>query len=42
MFLRNQGEFGTNCAVDKYIRISVKTRWKFVYRPIIKRSNIGR
>jgi len=33
-FLRNQDEFGTNCAVDKYIKISVEIR--------ISADNIGR
>jgi len=43
-FLRNQDEFGTNCAVDKHTKISVKISWKIrisadiqkdKYRPII-------
>jgi len=35
-FLLKQDEFGTNSAVDKDAKISVKIR------PIFKRSNIGR
>jgi len=36
--LLDQDEFGTNCAETS----TPKYRWKFLYRPIFKRSNIGR
>jgi len=40
MFLRNQDEFGTNCAVDKCTKISMEIRLsadiqKVKYRPVI-------
>jgi len=40
--LLNQDEFGSNCAVDKHIKILVKISMEIRIRPIFKRSNIDR